>query len=251
MLKYRLWRLRKSIQVNSRTTLNSKRINIAVEQKSTRIVNLVGYAILLLALLDYGFLLASFQIFDPTWAYNTAGRLVENVWGLLLGFLLIFYRRDQDVIKPIEFKFLSFLSWFILLIGISYFLIVPVILGNSFRLHRVNKAQVTSQVNLQNSQVEQYAQQIEQATPEQLNTLLQRYQQTGDATVASAPQLKTSLVNLAKQEQSKAKQELQTKLTQQKKSLLKSTTKWSIGAIISGVCFVLIWKHTKWTRMGY
>lgn len=251
MLKYRLRRLRKSIQANSQTTLNSKRINIAVEQKSTRIINLVGYAILFLALLDYGFLLASAQVFDPSWAYNTAGRLVENVWGFLLGFLLIFYRRDQDVIKPIEFKFLSFLSWFTLLIGISYFLIVPVILGNSFRLQRANQAQVTSQVSLQNSQVEQYAQQLEQATPEQLNTLLQRYQQTGDATVTSAPQLKASLIDLVKQQQSAAKQELQTKLTQQKKSLLKTTTKWSIGAIISGACFILIWKHTRWTRTGY
>lgn len=251
MLKYRLWRLRKSIQASSQTTLKFKRINIAVEQDSTHIINLVGYIILFLTLLDYGFLLASSQVFDPSWAYNTSGSLVENVWGFLLGFLLIFYRRDQDVIKPIEFKFLSFLSWFILLIGISYFLIVPVILGNSFRLHRANSAQVTSQVSLQNSQVEQYAQQLQQATPEQLNILLQRYQQTGDATAASAPQLKASLIDLVKQQQSAAKQELQTQLTQQKKSLLKTTTKWSIGAIVSGVCFILIWKHTKWTRMGY
>ena len=251
MLKYRLWKLRKSFQSNSRSDLNYKKINIAVEQKSTYIINLVGYVMLFLVLLDYGFLLASKQVFEPTWAYNTVGNLVENVWGLLLGFLLIFYRRDQDLIKPTEFRLLSFLSWFVLVIGISYFLIIPIIAGNAVRIYRGEQAQMMNQVNVQNSQVQQYSQQLNQASPEQLDNLLQNYQQTSDIKVTSIQQLKSNLLDQAKQKQAVAKQELLTKFSQQKSSLLKTTVKWSIGAIISGVCFILIWKHTNWTRAEY
>ena len=248
MLKHRLRRLRKSFQSNSRSDLSHKRINIAVEQRSTRVINLVGYVMLFLVLLDDGFLLASKQVFEPGFAYNTGGNLVENVWGLLLGFLLIFYRRDQDLIKPIEFRLLSFLSWFVLVIGISYFLIIPIIVGNAVRIHRVEQAQMMNQVNVQNSQVQQYSQQLNQASPEQLDNLLQNYQQTTNIKVTSIQQLESNLIEQAKQKQAAAKQELLTKFSQQKASLFKTTVKWSIGAIISGVCFILIWRHTNWTR---
>lgn len=251
MLKYRLWQLRKSIKSNSQASLSSVRINIAVEQRSTHIINLVGYVILLLTLLDYGFLLVSKEVFNPTWAYNTVGNLVENVWGLLLGFLLIFYRRDQDLIKASEFKLLSFLSWFVLVVGISYFLIVPIIVGNAVRIHRGGQADMISQVEMQTTQLEAYSQQLNQATPEQLNTLLQDFQQTANIKVSSVEQLKSNLINRAKQQQAEAKQELLTKFSQQKSSLLKTTLKWSIGAIISGVCFILIWQNTHWTRAKF
>ncbi|MCC0179386.1 hypothetical protein I4641_20710 [Waterburya agarophytonicola K14] len=252
MLKFRLWQLRKSIQSNSQTSLSSKRVNIAVEQKSTRIINLAGYVILFLVLLDRLFLLSSSQFFDPNWAYNTAGNLVDNVWGLLLGTLLIFYRRDQDLIKPIEYKFLSFLSWFILIIGISYFLITPIILGNAFRIYRTGQTQVISQVDLQKTQIQDYTQKLEGATPEQLNALLQNYQQQNSrAEVKTTEQLKIALVNQAKQTQLRNQTQLETTFNQQTKALIKSTTKWLIGAIISGVFFVLTWRYTAWTRVGY
>lgn len=252
MLKFRLWQLRQSIKYNSTTSLSSKRVSTAVEQESTRIINLAGYVILFLVLLDRLFLLSSSQFFDPNWAYNTAGNLVDNVWGLLLGTLLIFYRRDQDLIKPMEFKFLSFLSWFILIIGISYFLITPIILGNAFRIYRTGQGQVITQVDLQKTQIQQYARQLDRATPSQLNALLANYQQQNAQTeVETTEQLKATLVKEAKQTQVRNQQELQTKLSQQTKSLIKNTIKWIIGAIISGVFFVLTWRYTAWTRAGY
>ncbi|MGD1922325.1 MAG: HpsJ family protein [Pleurocapsa sp.] len=251
MLKYRLWRLRQSFQSSSEKTLESKRVSIAVEHQSTRIINAIGYVILFLILLEYGFLVASSQIFQPSWAYNTAGQLIEQVWGLLLGFLLIFYRRDQDLIKPKEFKLLSFLSWFVLIVGISYFLVTPVIIGNAFRLHRGGKAQIVSQADLQNSQVQQYSQQLKQATPEQLNILLQEYQDAGNSDIASAQQLKPKLIDEAKQKQAKVKKELTSKFNRQTMTLVKTTVKWSIGAIVSGMCFVFVWKCTEWTRVRY
>ena len=91
-------------------------------------------------------LLISPQIFEPNWTYNTAGKLVENVWGFLLCLSFIFYRRDQNIVKPKESFFLKIISWLILLIGISYFLITPVIVGNGFRIYRNSQAQTIAQI---------------------------------------------------------------------------------------------------------
>ncbi len=256
MLKNRLGRkikkrVKRTFKPKTDVTLKYRKLNIEIERRSTKIINLVGYVILLLILLDYGFLLISSQLFDPIWAYNTAGKLVENVWGLLLGLILIFYRRDQDVVKPKESFFLKIISWLTLLAGISYFLITPVIIGNGFRIYRSNQAQLTGQINLQKTQVEQYTQQLEGANKQQLSSLLQRYtveENTSEITANSADKIKDNLLSEVKKQQVQAEQQLQTEFGRKRSSLLQTTTKWSIGAIVSGMCFVLIWRYTQWAR---
>ena len=252
MLRYNLWRLKQNFLVKSEKTPGFKKVNEIVEQKSSQIINLVGYIILFLTLLDYAFLLVSANFFDPSWAYSTAGNLVENVWAFLLGFLLIFYRRDQDLIKQREFTFLSFLSWFALVIGIGYFLITPVIVGNAFRINRSQQSQVVVQIKQQESQAKQYSQQLNRASQEQLNNLFQKYQkQSPNKEVTSPQQLKEDILTKIQHQQETAQKQLQTRSSKQKISLLKNTVKWSIGAIISGISFILIWRYTKWTRAGY
>jgi len=207
-----------------------------------------------LAILDYSFLLISSQLFNPNWAYNTAGKLVENVWGFLLGLSFVFYRRDQDIIKSKESWLLKTISWLVLLLAIGYFLITPVIVGNGFRLYRNTQAQMISQIDQQKTQVEQYSQQLQQASPEQLASLLQRYtteQTTTGIPTDSTEKIKSDLLAQVKQQQLQAQEELTSEFNQQEQELFKTTFKWLIGAIASGVCFILIWRHTKWTRTKY
>lgn len=251
MLKYRLWQIKRNIKNTVRSDINSRKVSIAVEQRSTNIINLVGYVILFLVLLDYSFLLVSSQIFDPEWAYNTSGKLVENVWGILLGYLLVFYRREQDTIKPLEFRFLSWLSWLVLLIGLGYFLITPVIVGNAYRIHNSGLAQVRSQIDLQKTQIEQYSQQLESSTPQQLQAFLQAQARDPELKVDSVDNLKSSILKAIEEKQVTAEKQLLTQFGLQTKGLLKNTIRWAIGAIVSGICLVLIWRHTQWTRARY
>lgn len=251
MLKYRLRRLRKNFRPNTETTLKHRRINTRIEEESTNIINLVGYIILLMATLDYSFLLISSQLSDPTLAYNTAGKLVENVWGFLLGLSFIFYRRDGDIVELKESWLLKTISWLILLLGISYFSIAPVIVGNGFRLYRNTQAQAIAQLDLQKTQVEQYTQQLQSASTEQLGSLLQKYspeQTTAQIRAGSTEKIKSDLLAQVEQQQLLAQEEITTKFGQQKQELLKTTLKWFIGAIASGTCFILIWRYTKWAR---
>ncbi|WP_319421132.1 HpsJ-like protein, cyanoexosortase A-associated [Pleurocapsa sp. FMAR1] len=252
MLKYRLWRIKQSFVARTKTTLEYKRLNIQVERNSTKIINTVGYVIFAVVLLDYAFLLASAQFSDSDWVHSTAGGLVENGWGLLLGFLFIFYRRDQDIVKPKEFFLLKLISWLALVIGISYFLVAPLIIGNAFRINRNSKAQMIAQIDAANTQVEQYSTQLEKATPEQLASVLKNYQSNSpELEITNRQQLKENLLTQVQQKQNQAKKELQTQFTLQKKKLFKITVKWSMTAIMTGMCFILIWKYTTWARVGY
>lgn len=252
MLKYHLWRIKKNFTTQTDTTLKYKRLNIQVEQQSTKIVNTVGYVILAVVVLNYVFLLASAQFSNSNWVHSTAGNLVENGWGLLLGFLFVFYRRDQDIVKPKEFFILKIISWLALVIGIGYFAIAPLIISNAFRINRTSKAQVVRQIDGAKSQIKQYSQQLNQATPEQLSGALKNYQQRApELNITSEQQFKESLLTEVKQRQNQAQQELQTQFDVQQKSLFKTTIKWSMIATLTGMCFMLIWKYTTWARVGY
>lgn len=252
MLKYRLWRIKKKFVSSSSATLKYKRLNVEVEQQSTKIVNAVGYVIFAVVLLNYSFLLSSAQFTDSNWVHSTIGNLVENGWGLLLGFLFIFYRRGRDIVKPKEFLFLKFISWLALVIGISYFLVTPLIIGNTFRLNRNSQAQITAQNVAAKSQVEQYARELDKATPKQLAIASQNLQADApELKTASQAQLKENLLTQVQQQQQQAQQRLQTQLKSQKKSLLKISFKWSITAILTGMCFMLIWQYTAWARVKY
>lgn len=252
MLKYHLWRIRKSFVTSTTTTLKYRKLNIQVEQQSTNIVNAVGYVILIVVLLNYGFLLSSARFFDSNWVHSTAGSLVENGWGLLLGFMFVFYRCDQDIVKPKEFFFLKLISWAALAIGIGYFLIAPLVVTNAFRIDRTSKTQIYSQIDLADTKVKQYVSQLNEATPEQLTQILKNLQASApESNLNSERQLKETLLTQARQKQEQTKQELQAKFSLERKNLFATTIKWSMTAILTGMCFLLIWRYTTWARIKY
>ena len=233
------------IKVKKTTT-----VNLIVEQNSSKIINSVGYAILFFTLLDYAFLFSYSNFFNPVWGWENAGRLVETSWAPLLGFLLIFYRRDQDEIKSGELSFLSFLSWLALFLAIVYFAIAPILIGNGFRIHRIHKAQLINQINQQKAQVQQYNQQLNQATNEKLNILLQNYRkQAPNTTIVSGQELKENIFTEIQEKQKTAQAQLQNGFNEKEQNLIKKTLKWLIGTIVSGLSFILIWNYTQWARV--
>ena len=124
------------------------------------------------------------------------------------------------------------------------------IVGHAFRINHKQQARVITQIDRQKSQVKQYSQQLDRVSQEQLNNLFQNYKKkTPDLEIASAQEFKENLLTEISQKQKQAQEELQTRSSKQKGNLLKTTFKWSIGAIISGMSFILIWRYTKWTRI--
>ena len=147
-----------------------------VEQKSYAFVTLVGYLILGLIFFDYLHLLLPPQFFNPIWEIETIGKIIETIWILLLGFMLVFFRTSHKTIKKSELKILSILSWIALAIAICCFLFAPLLMSNALRINQNNRTQVNTQLTNQSTQTEQVLTQINQASNQQINSLFNRSQ---------------------------------------------------------------------------
>ena len=167
-----------------------------VEKQSYKLINLAGYAILALVCLDYAAMFFPPQFFNPNWELQTIGRATETVWGPLLGLILVFYRRQQYPLKRSELKILTLLSRLALILGIVYFLAAPLLITDTFRIMRTNRAQITMQLENQNKQVEQVTQQINQANDARLlNTFWQKNKEQYPNIVGiSSPEIKQEIL---------------------------------------------------------
>ncbi len=224
-------------------------IDDAIEKQSSKIINLVGYVILLLALLDA---IASFipaKFFDPNWELTTIGKNIEAVWAPLLGFVLIFYRRQQEPIKFRELKILSFISSLSLILGIIYLLTVPLLITDTFRISRSNHAQVNLQLEAQRIKVKQITEQLNQANESQLNIFLTKYrQQAPDLQDYSIQELKNNFLSRINKEQQAKNGKSNRDLASRQQALSKIAIKWILGALISGISCIFIWRETSWSR---
>lgn len=217
------------------------------EKHSYKFANLLGYIILTLMVVDYGSLLIPPQFFNPTWEIETIGEIIETVFVTLLGFMLIFFRPQQQSIKHSELKILALLSWLALILGIICFLLTPLLISNCLRLNANNQAQINLQLANQNQQFEQATLDLNKLNNEQIQNLWVKANQNSAPTIAVTQQ-KQQLVTQIQQRQQATKQQLQQSLKNNQLSLFKMTFKWMLGAIIAGVYFVYIWQYTKWVR---
>ena len=217
-----------------------------IEHKSYRFVALVGYVILGLMFFDYVHLLVPPQLLNPNWELETIGRIIESIWILLLGLMLIFFRPKQKSIKKGELRLLSFLSWMSLFVAICCFLATPLLISNAIRINQTNKAQINAQLTTQNIQVETLLTQVEKATDGQITAFLRSNQLPDNP--SSTVEAKEQLSSVIQERQDISSDRLQQRLKNQQVKLFKSTFKWAIGALILGVAFVSVWKYTGWSR---
>ncbi|MGK7952430.1 MAG: HpsJ family protein [Xenococcaceae cyanobacterium] len=238
----------KSRRQNSR---NQRIIQVAIEklEKTSKMLPTVGYFILGLTFLDYIFLLIPPHFLNPTWEINVIGHLTENVWAPLLGFSLVFIRRENSF-KTSELRLLSWLSRFIILIAIIYFLAAPLLISNTIKIQQKNFSELKSKLEIQKSQVEQFKQKLSQVPEEQLANYL-RQQQAQAPSVTENDDSGTPLeqaYSKIDEEEIKSAEQIKKAYTRQKLSLMKRSLKWFIGTIFSGVIFLLFWRHTEWAR---
>ena len=195
-----------------------------------------GYGLLVLALLDLIEILIPPQLTNPTWEFQTIGSIVERIPVPLLGLVLIFYGEAAFRGKFEQF-IVKILSWLSLVFGIFLLLLVPLGISDTVRINNQNTSQLSAQYNQQVSRVEQLEEQLNQATPQQLNNFLQRRGVSENQLFSQIEEAKQAA--RSQYEQTKA---------QQRRSLLENSFKWNIGALISGALFVYIWRLTPWAR---
>ena len=232
-------------QNNNRNILT----NELTQERTVKLVNLLGYVLLTFMAIDYVALLFPPQLLNPTWELNTIGKIIETVFVTLLGFMLIFFRPEKQAIQQGELRILTWLSWLSLILGIICFLFAPLMINNALRINNTNRTNLSVQLTNQRDRVEQVELQLDGLNDTQLENLWRRNNRdsapnSGTSTTEKKAQLSAQLTS---SEQAN-RQQLQQRLRNRQRSLLKMTFKWVLGTIVAGVTFVSLWKYTDWAR---
>jgi len=215
------------------------------QQGSMTILRSLGYGLLLLALFDIVEMFVPPNFMNPAWEFQTFGALVERVPVPLIGLVLVFFGEMNSRSKW-EFPILKLLSWLTLLFALLFFLLIPLGVGNTLRLNNQSAAQISTLSKQQISQAEQVEKQLNQATPQQIDNFLKSQ---GRSLAGKNPEeLKTQVLSQVSQAKKQIKTQAEATQSLRGLTLIKSSVKWNLGALVAGSLFISIWKGTRWAR---
>lgn len=218
---------------------------------SSGILRLVGYGLLLMAIVDVFFLLIPPQLMNPLWEFQTMGAIVERIPVSLLGMVLVYYGERSDR-APIESIILKGLSWFALLAAILLILMIPLNISNGFRIYNQHNANANAQFVSQKETIQQFKEQLEAAdSKDEIGAVLQQQakQKVNIPDSVNTQKLKTDLITNLQNNQDSITNQAQAFRSQKRSLLLKKCLKWNLGALIASILFFLIWKSTGWARL--
>ncbi|WP_127024620.1 HpsJ family protein, partial [Chroococcidiopsis cubana] len=196
---------------------------------------LAGYTLLSLFLLDLLAILIPFNFTNSVWEFQLANQLVERAPVPILGLIFVLIGESQ-------FRFFKFLSWLSLLGGILYFLLLPLAISAIVRIDQ----QSSTQIATRSAQIQQLKEQINKAqTSADIAAILSRINPQATPPEIGNPEVvkQQLLASLSQNERS-----LQAQAASRENNLgtqIKNTIKISLGALISGTFFLVIWQKTR------
>lgn len=221
-----------------------------VEERAQAVVNLVGYSLLIFSLFDYLHIIIPPQFTNFIWEFQTIGTLVEHVAVPLIGLAMVFYR-PEGFIGKWEKILLGLLSWVCLLLGVLYILMVPLGITDTWRIYNANQAEASARVSQKTQPLQQLKTKLVQAkTNEQLQQVFASLTPENRIPQIDQPQkVKDELLAKISQSQKTVKDQADLAAANQRKTLLKNSLKWNLGALVAGVFLICIWRFTDWARI--
>lgn len=225
-------------------------LSILVEERSHLLLRLLGYGLLLFALVDYVDIVIPPSFTDPRWEFQTIGALVKHAAVPLMGLIFVFYRH-QGYMGNLEKILLGLLSWFSLLVGLLYLLVLPLGIADTWRIYYGINAQVTAQLSQQSQQLQQVKGQLNQATTdEEIKHLVASLTPQGRSPEIKNPQAsKDQFLAQISQAEKNIQIQANSVRTNQSQALIKNSAKWHLGALIAGALFIWVWHLTDWARI--
>lgn len=220
-----------------------------IEYRSTILLRLVGYGLLLFAFLDVVTILVPPAFTNPTWEFQVLGELVERVPVPLIGLAFVFYG-EKTFRTKLEKLLLKGLSWTTLTVGILFLLLLPLGINNTWRINDLNNRQINEQIAKEVGELQQFQNLLEQAkSTQELQQLFASLNSQNQAPKeGNAKQLKLELLS----QLNARKQQIQTRAESTRKvqqfTLIKSSIKWNLGTLIAAGLFLSTWYITEWAR---
>ncbi|BAZ65491.1 hypothetical protein NIES4106_02300 [Fischerella sp. NIES-4106] len=218
---------------------------VLTQESSLTILRSLGYGLLILSLFDWVAMFVPSNFFNPAWEFQTIGAIVERVPVPLIGLALVFYGELHSRNRW-EFPILKLLSGLTLLLAALFLLMIPLGVSNTIRLNKENVAQINNISTQQISRAEQLHQKLSEATPEQLDNLLKS---RGGSLYGKKPEeVKNELLSQVSKAKAQIKDQAETTQSLRGLNLIKTSTKWILGALVSAFLFFSLWKATDWAR---
>jgi hypothetical protein len=221
-------------------------------EKGSSLLNHIGYAALLISVIDYGAIVVPFRFTNPNWEFEVIKQLINQVVVLLVAFGLVFYR-PMTITRKFTKHFLRFLSWLCLLIGVFYLLLLPLAMVDIGKIGLIQQNNVNDRLNQQLKVSDAVNKQVSRSgiTEPELQGWAREVQLTPQllakdraANISLKDSILTRLKTLKEAAQTQAKQTLESA----QKQNLKDTISIISRGLISGVAFIWMWYLTGWAR---
>lgn len=208
-----------------------------------------GYGFLLMAGFDILQSLIPLGFTNPLWEMSTMANLVERVPIPILGFLLVFWGEDEER-KIWEEKLLKVLPWLCVTLGIVFLLMLPLTAINTWRINQANNLQVDQKLQQEQRQIVQLESQVNQVNLEQLTAIATQLKSVGMEinTAQAQPQLKADILAQIAKAKTQMPDRAAAVKSNQTIDLLKKSLKLFLGALISGVLYLQIWRSSSWVK---
>jgi hypothetical protein len=209
------------------------------EELLRMLCRLVGYSLLLLVALDIADIFIPFKFADANWEFQVVGNLVERVPVPAIGLLLVLYGENRS-------KLIKLMSTLSSIVGILFFLLIPLGISSTLLINKQNYAQISAQSNQQLANLQRFKKQLN--NPKALKDIEQSLARINALPKKSGDKQPVTRELLSKKITEKESQinfEANALMETTKFSLFKRSIKWNLGALIAGVLFILLGRSRR------
>jgi len=220
--------------------------------KSTIIIRIVGYVLFFLATLDSFSLFFPPSFMNPAWELQVMGRLVDAVPVPLIALVMIFFGEQTD-----RFRFeklpLRILSWACLVYTIIHFALLPLGLGNTWRVNNRNNVQIGAALSQQIKPLQDAETKLNQTNSEaELQKIiadLVRANPNQAPNLTNPTVIRTSMLTEIAKTIQKLKADSDATRLATLQNLIRASAKLNLGTIASAIAYFFLWKWTSWARV--
>jgi hypothetical protein len=221
--------------------------------KSANVVRIVGYVLFTLSTLNTLSLFFPPAFMNPAWELQVMGRLVDAVPVPLISLAMIFFGEGTDRLR-VEKLPLRFLSWACLGFAIIHFALLPLGLGNTWRVNNRNNSQIGTALSQQITPLQAAESKLNQSNSEvelqKIITDLVRVNPNQAPNLTNPKVIRDKMLT----EISKTTQKLKANSDAAKlatlQNLIRASAKLNLGTIASAIAYFFLWKLTPWARVG-
>lgn len=211
------------------------------------VLTTLGFALLLLGLVDLAYILSPMKWTDTQWEMLTVGRVVSNMWGPAFGLALILVPLSPSISARM-LRTRQFCSWLALILGIFFLLMVPLAIRNTVRIVNWAEFRAAGLIHERERAVKEAVETLDQLkTPQEmaaylepLNLSNELYREEKNA-VALREALKSKLLEITDSTSVTLKDEA----ARYREGAIRDGIKWSFTSLIGGLMFVMYWVLSK------